>query len=270
MKQIKTIIPLFIALFTLVSYQFIGAAWTNAPANPPAANAETPLHTGAAQSKSGALTTGNQGIISTSPTEGFLDTNNRSWWIHVNNDNMYFVSDNDNNNVLQYPNDWPAAITISADNAIRFTDKYVFYNNGHFAGNWIQANNQMRSNSYCDINGANCFSPSSSVGGGPECVAVTKNQVKNNSTVTSSNGTNYSASSLINYTWHNEMGGGEDGHELDIKNTGAWFFTSCSGSDTGDGDDNDVLASNLYKCFVRLSNDSAGDDPRVNTILCRK
>ncbi len=44
--QLRTIIPLALALLALLAYQYMGAAWTNPPANPPNNNVPAPINVG--------------------------------------------------------------------------------------------------------------------------------------------------------------------------------------------------------------------------------
>lgn len=45
--SLKQIIPLSLALLTLLSYQFIGAQWSGAPATAPNSNVPAPVNVGA-------------------------------------------------------------------------------------------------------------------------------------------------------------------------------------------------------------------------------
>jgi hypothetical protein len=86
---LRAVTVLAVSLSVLVSYNFMSAAWTNAPANPPANNTEVPINASAvAQEKPGTINlTGTTGMLiasSTIMTDGnvvgdILAATNQTW-----------------------------------------------------------------------------------------------------------------------------------------------------------------------------------------------
>jgi len=154
---------LSIALTLALTANFAYGQWANPTQAPTGGNITPPVNTGSvAQSKSGnfgatTLTSfGASRIVNGTPTQIFTDTNNRDYFQVVADGNMHFMSDRtqvgDSN---PWGGGWPYALSLVA------TGPTV---NDEFA----RFSNTVRATAYCDITGANCFTPGTGGGGTPE------------------------------------------------------------------------------------------------------
>ena len=141
------IIPLSIIVFSLVTYNFMNAAWTNPIPTAPNNNTEAPVSVSALpQVKLGGLgtgplsITGDAQLTDTDPTIRFEDTDGSRYWVHNNSGMFYVLADRDDSGVWETPN--PLVISAST------------------TGDYATFADQVRAREYCDRNGGNCFTPS--------------------------------------------------------------------------------------------------------------
>ena len=149
-KSLRSIITLSLALATLLGYSFINAAWTPAPANPPANNVPAAINVGSAnQDKLGTLGVnglavfGSQLIESGTPTISLFDNTASSpdYRLRVDANALSIQSDVDSDG------------TFDSTASLRLVTSIGFgaETSATFA-------NQVRAEEFCDKSGLNCFS----------------------------------------------------------------------------------------------------------------
>ncbi len=146
-KSLTHILPLAIILLGLVSYNFMNAQWTAAPANPPASNAAAPVNIGtASQVKNGALGVNGLSINSSYPTIAFVDpkVGSRLLYLQPSSNRFYFLGDRNGDGAVVWADDRPEALSI--------------YLGATTSQDFTYVSNQVRAAQYCDAAGLNCFS----------------------------------------------------------------------------------------------------------------
>jgi len=148
-KSLTRTLPLAIVLFLLVSYNFISAQWTNAPASPPLSNPASPINVSATnQVKLGGLGTGalsvvgDIGVTDGSPSVLLSDTNGIDMWLYNNASWFYLLADRTNDGAWDSPHPMQVFVSATSSNL-----------------DWARFSNQIRANQYCDFAGNNCFNP---------------------------------------------------------------------------------------------------------------
>jgi len=148
-QSLTRTLPLAIALFLLVSYNFISAQWTNAPASPPLNNAAIPVNLSATnQVKLGGLGTGNLsvvgdiGLTNGDPSVLLSDTNGINMWLYNNASWFYLLADRTNDGAWDSPHPMQVFVSATSSNL-----------------DWARFSNQIRVDQYCDFAGANCVTP---------------------------------------------------------------------------------------------------------------
>lgn len=150
-KPLNRTLALTVILLGLLSYNFIGAQWTEPTDNPPLGNVAPPINVSTnPQIKSGALgtgplsVTGNMTLTSSAPTIRLSDADHRTMWLH-NNSNIMYVLANRDATASSYEGPHPMAMYV--DNNV--------------LNDYVSFSNQIRATEYCDRAGGNCFEASS-------------------------------------------------------------------------------------------------------------
>ncbi len=152
MKRTKMTIPvLLMVLFLLNSYQFLSAQWAPPTATAPGNNTPAPVNVGsAAQTKEGVLGLDSLALFSANPRVQYVDetAGQRDWWTYLDNQVFSFLADRNEDGTWSGESPYPLQMFASTSPS----------------GDWARFGGQVRSNTFCDWLGNNCFAASDVAG----------------------------------------------------------------------------------------------------------